>query len=133
LLQRKKLLEEIPLGEEVATISPTGVALAGVRRSTVVVRRESISLNPKLWALILRQLHEVAAVLAFTDRNQRIIAIPKPLFLDKGGCGIWTSIPCTIVFFLRGNIWVESGYSSQSTKSQRELHRAWRVFTVHFL
>ena len=73
---------------------------------------ESINLNPKLWALIVRQLHEVLAVLAFTDRNQRNNHNSKPLFLGKGGCGVWTSITCTIVFFLLGNIWVKSGYSS---------------------
>ena len=108
----KSLLEEIPHGEEVATISPTGVALGwraafygcGVARVNQS-EPEVVGSNPPT-------VDEVAAVLAFTDRNQRIIAIPKPLFLDKGGCGVWTSIRCTIVFFLRGNIWVKSGYSS---------------------
>jgi hypothetical protein len=44
---------------------------------------ESINLNPKLWALIVRQLHEVMAVLAFTDRNHRIVTIPNHSFWTR--------------------------------------------------
>jgi hypothetical protein len=71
LLQRKKTLEEIPLGEEVATISPTGVAL-GWRAAFYGCGAARVNQSePEAVGSSPPTVDQVAAVLAFTDRNHK--------------------------------------------------------------